>query len=155
MSAFATLDQVVTRYPSEATILAADEVTRVRDDARIAAALSDASSEIRGILYARYTEAELGRATSESAAVLQLYCIDIALYRVALSMGRSNERIKERYDAAIARLTAIAQGKGALAIEGAGGVDPETGAGEGDASPNEVLIVGPERMFTRERMRGI
>ncbi|WP_336801555.1 phage protein Gp36 family protein [Kaistia sp. MMO-174] len=155
MTAFATLAQVIARYPSEATILAADETTRLRDDARIEAALGDASAEIRSILFARYTEAELGRVTPASAEVLQLYCIDMALYRVALSFGRSNERVKERYEAAIARLTAIAIGKGALSIEGSassGGDGPDGAAGSG--SPNEALVVGPERVLTRDRLVG-
>lgn len=151
MTAFATLAQVVARYPNEATILAADETTRQRDDARISAALDDGSAEIRGILFSRYTEAELGNLSTASAEILRLYCIDIGLYRVALSFGRSNERIKERYDAAIARLTAIATGKGALTFEG-GSAEPVDGGGP--VSPNEALVVGPYRVFTRDRLSG-
>lgn len=151
MTAFATLAQVIARYPNEATILAADETTRLRDDTRISAALDDGSAEIRGILFSRYTEAELDSLSLASAEILQLYCIDIGLYRVALSFGRSNERIKERYDAAIARLTAIATGKGALTFVG-GSIEP--GEGSASVSPNEALVVAPDRVFTRERLSG-
>jgi len=151
MAAFAALADVIARYPQEATVLAADETTRLRDDARITTALADASAEIRGILFARYTPAELGSPTPESAEILSLYCIDIALYRVALSFGRSNERVKERYDAAIARLTAIAAGKGALTFEGTSAGTVEAG---GTSSPGEVLIDAPERLMTRDRLKG-
>lgn len=116
---YATLADVIARYPAEATILAADEQTRQRDDARIEASLVDGALEIRAILSARYTPAELGSLDADSRAILSIYQMDIALYRVALSYGRSNERVKDRYDAALKRLEAIAAGKGALTIEGA------------------------------------
>lgn len=154
---YATLTDVLTRYPSEATTLSADEVTRLRDDARIEAALVDGSYEIRAILSARYTPAELSRLDAGSRSVLSIYQIDIALYRVALSTNRSNERIRERYDAAIKRLEAIAAGKGALTLDGADGDDAGTGSGAGSGSeigPAEVVVVAPERMFTRDRLRG-
>lgn len=151
MAAFASLADVLARYPQEATVLAANETTRMRDDSRIDAALLDASAEMRGILFARYTAAELATLAPDSAEILALYAIDIALYRVALSFNRSNDRVKERYETAIARLTAIAGGKGALTFEGAS-VD---GAGAGGAgSPGAVLIEAPCRTMNRDRLRG-
>jgi phage gp36-like protein len=155
MTPFATLADVLARYPSEATVLAADETTRVRDDARIAAALDDATAEIGAILAARYTRTELEGIDDDSRAVLRIYATDIALYRVALSLSRSNERIKERYDVAIARLQAIAKGAAALTFDGTGGTGA---AGAGDPpsseSPNQTVVVGNERVMTRDRLRG-
>ncbi|RAI25303.1 hypothetical protein CH338_31400, partial [Rhodoplanes elegans] len=78
------------------------------------AGLDDATAEVRAILAARYTRDELSRLDDDARATLRLYTIDIALYRVALSFGRSNDRIKERYDVAIQRLAAMAAGKAAL-----------------------------------------
>lgn len=152
MPAFAALADVIARYPSEATILAADETTRQRDDSRIEAALDDATAEVRAILTARYTPEELERPDTYSRATLRIYTTDIALYRVALSFGRSNERVKERYDVAIARLQAIASGKAALTFDNPAGAGPAAPAAA--TSPNEAVVVGNDRMFTRDRLRG-
>lgn len=150
MTPYATLEQAEARYPTELITLAADEATGVRDDARIHGALADATAEIRSILKARYSVAELDRLDADSLATLAVFCIDIMLYRVALSFARSNERIKERYEATIKRLEAIAAGKGGLSFDD-GGDGP--GAPGAAASPNEVIIDAPaERMFDVRRM---
>lgn len=156
MTAFAVLSDVLARYPSEATVLAADETTRQRDDSRIEAALDDGSAEVRAILAARYTRDDLDRIDDDSRAALRIYTTDIALYRVALSFGRSNERVKERYDVAIARLQAIAKGAAALTFDGPGG-GGSAGAGgqpQGGVSPNEAIVVANERVLTRDRLGG-
>lgn len=150
---YATIDDIDARHPAELILLAADENSGIVDDGRVSAALVDASAEVRAILKARYSSAELGRLDSESLDTLRFYTIDVALYRIALSFARSNERIKERYEAAIKRLEAIAAGKGGLSFEGGtGGDDPSL---TGPASPNEVIVDVPERMFTRDRLRGL
>ena len=156
MTAFATLSDVLARYPSEATVLAADETTRQRDDSRIEAALDDGTAEVRAILAARYTRDELDRVDDDSRGVLRIYTTDIALYRVALSFGRSNERVKERYDVAIARLQAIAKGSAALTFDGPGGGGSGAAGAEpaGGVSPNEAIVVANERVLTRDRLRG-
>ncbi|KPF98811.1 hypothetical protein IP86_10805 [Rhodopseudomonas sp. AAP120] len=155
MIAFATLADVLARYPSEATVLAADETTRVRDDSRIEAALVDGTAEVRAILAARYTRDELERIDDDSRGILRIYTTDIALYRVALSFGRSNERVKERYDVAIARLQAIAKGNAALTFDGPGGGGSGGGLQPpGTVSPNEAIVISAERVLTRDRLRG-
>ncbi|MGX1100250.1 gp436 family protein [Amorphus sp. MBR-141] len=151
MIPFVTLADLDARHPAELITLAADEQTGVRDDVRIELAIADAGAEIRAILKARYSADELGRIDGDSRETLKIYAIDIALYRVALSFSRSNERIEERYKSAIKRLEAIAAGKAALTFSGSEGSD-ET-ANEA-ASPNEVLIDAPERIFTRDRTWG-
>ena len=152
-TAFASLADIEERHPAELITLAADEQTGLRDDVRIERAIEDAGAEIRGILKARYSGADFERLDSDSLATLKLYSIDIALYRIALAFDRSNERIEERYKMAIKRLEAISSGKGGLSFEGqtAGANDlPAT-----ETSPNEVLIDAPDRMFTRDRMKGL
>ena len=152
MTDFATLEDIETRYPRELIILAADEETGVRDDARVLAAIRDASVEVRAILRARYTTDDIARFDTDSRDALKVYTIDIALYRIALAFSRSNERIEERYKVALKRLEAIAQGKAALSFQdGTGGTPGE----ENLTSPNEVVLDAPERLFTRERMRGL
>ena len=59
MTAYATIGDLEARYPHELTLLAADEQTGLRDDVRIGHALTDASIEIRAILNARYSPADL------------------------------------------------------------------------------------------------
>lgn len=152
MSVYATIADLEARYPQELGLLAADESTGLRDDNRITLALSDASIEIRAILQARYSPAELASVDAESRGILSIYCMDIALYRIALSFSRSSEIIKERYDASIKRLEAIAVGKGALTFTTGG--DGQTGGADapGSIGQNEVVLVAPERIFTRERL---
>ena len=149
MTVYAALADLQSRYPSELTLLAADEATGLRDDARITLALADASLEIRAILQARYSPADLASLDAGSLELLRVYCMDIALYRISLSFARSNEAIRERYDASIRRLEAIAAGKGALTFTGGGGAG---GADMGSVGQNEVVLVAPERMLSRERL---
>ena len=151
MTAYATIADLEARFPHELTLIAASEQTGLRDDVRIGHGLSDASIEIRAILAARYSAAELAGLDQSSLDVLKVYCVDIAFYRIALAFSRSTENIKERYDQAVKRLEAIASGKGALTTSaGAAGGDPVIDAG--DIGQNEVVVVGPERVFTRERL---
>ncbi len=152
-TAFATLDQLVARHPAELVLLAADETTGLRDDARVEAALLDASAEMRGILQARYTPADLDALDDLSREILAVYAMDVALYRVALSFSRSSDRLKESYDNAVKRLEAIAGGKGGLTVVsgGAGGTSSSTSDDVVEIGPNGVVIDVPERIFTRDR----
>ncbi|PWE52152.1 DUF1320 domain-containing protein [Metarhizobium album] len=152
MTVYATIADLAARYPAELTLLAANEDTGLRDDVRIGHALSDSSIEIRAILAARYSPAELASLDEPSLDVLRVYCGDMALYRVALSFSRSTDAIKERYDQAVKRLEAIAAGKGALTTTGSG-----QGSAGGEGLPdgvgqNEVIVTAPDRVFTRERL---
>lgn len=151
MTAYATIADLEARYPAELALVAADEQTGLRDDIRIGHGLSDASIEIRAILAARYASADLAALDQPSLDVLRVYAMDIAFYRIALSFARSTDAIKERYDQAIKRLEAIAAGKGALTTTLTGSGDGASDTG-GDVGQNEVLVVAPERLFTRERL---
>lgn len=151
MPAFATIADLESRFPNDLALVAADEQTGQRDDVRIALGLDDATTEIRAILAARYSAEDLAALDETSLAVVKVYCIDIAFYRIALAFSRSTENIKERYDQAIKRLEAIAAGKGALTTTNAGGGNSPADTG-GDVGQNEVIVEGPERVFTRERL---
>lgn len=150
MATYATIADLEARFPSDLTLVAADETTGMRDDVRIGHGLDDASTEIRAILAARYSSAELASLDQTSLDVLRVYAIDIAFYRIALAFSRSTDNIKERYDQAIKRLEAIAAGKGALTTTTQSGGSTDEPAG--DVGQNEVVLVAPERMFTRERL---
>lgn len=146
---YATIADLEARHRDQLTLVAADEQTGMRDDVRIEAGLADASTEIRAILAARYSSSELNALDDDSRAVLRVYCMDIAFYRIALAFTRSSDAIKERYDQAIKRLEAIAAGKGALTTIGGGAAGGSDG---GEVGQNEVIVEAPARMFTRERL---
>lgn len=153
---FASRAELQARHPNEIAVLAADETTRQVDPARIEAALDDVSTEIRAILGSRYTAAELDRVDDAGAAVLRLFAMDMALFRVAYP-PRVTEAIKARYDTAVARLRDMARGVGALTITPSGTTPPipgQPGEPGGNGSPNEVLISANERLFTRRRFAG-
>jgi phage gp36-like protein len=157
LAPFATLADIQQRHPREIAVLAADETTRTVDPVRVERACEDASMEIRSILQQRYTAQDLAQLTAESLGLLKLYCIDIAMHRVALSFSRSTEQLKERADTAFKRLSLIATGKGALETTGSSGVAAGSNAtldGVGPIAPAEPVIVANERLFTRGRYAG-
>lgn len=151
MQPYATIADIEARFRDQLTLVAADEQTGLRDDLRIEKGLLDASIEIRGILAGRYSPAELSSLDADSLSLLRLYCIDVAFYRIALDFSRSTENIKERYDQTIKRLEQIAAGRGALTSTSAPSASGDT-TDVSDIGQNEVVLVAPERMFTRERL---
>lgn len=146
---FATTADVQARYPSEAALLCADETTRLPDWDRFDAALSDVSMEVRIILQARYTPAQIDDLDAQSRGALRLFAIDMSMYRVAVSYARSTDELKSRYDIAVARLEGIASGKkGGLTF------NSNIDGANTNGSPGEAIVVAPERQFTREKMGG-
>lgn len=152
---FATLQDLETRYPAELITLAADESTGVRDDDRIVAVLRDVTVEARAILLARYSRADLDRLDDDARDVLRVYAMAMALYRVALSFARSSERLKEGYDGAVKALQAIAAGKGKLGLTDDGGAPAPLPPGSDGANNGNVLVESAERVFSRDRLRGM
>ncbi|SON55813.1 Mu-like prophage protein gp36 [Hartmannibacter diazotrophicus] len=148
--AYATIADLEERYPDELVLLAADGATGLRDDDRITAALDDASIEVKSILQARYSAAELALLDADGLAIVKVYTMDIALFRIAISFSRLTDDIRERYKSALKRLEAIAAGKGALTFTGGGTPDPNDAS-----SQNAVLVSAPERVFTRARQGGL
>ncbi len=156
LAPYATLDDIATRYPRELTVLAADETTGVRDDARINAVIPDVTAEIRSILVQRYRRDELARLDADSLTLMRSYAIAMTLYKVALSFTRSSERVQDRYDNAVAALRAIAKGSGALTF------DPDPDAAQSSVDPavavvdnTAVIFESNERLFTRTRTQGL
>ncbi|QLP98513.1 MAG: DUF1320 family protein [Rhodoblastus sp.] len=150
--AYATVEELMARHPNEAALVAADETTRLADPTRLAHALEDASLEIRSILAARWSKADLERLDEDGAATLAVYACDIALYRAALSASRLTEEMRERAQAALKRLEGLAAGRGALTFLGVGGAAGE--ATEMVTSPGDVLVDGPPRVFSRRAYGG-
>lgn len=143
--AYATLGDLMARHPDEVVLLGASSSTGLLDESRVAAALEDASIEARAILQARYSPAELQSLDVDGLATLKLYVMDIALYRVALAFSRLTDEIRDRYQAAVKRLEAIAAGKGALSIAGA---TPVTSASD-ETSSGGAMILAADPFFPR------
>ena len=146
MAAFATLADLQERHPQEVVLLGADETTGLLDEVRVVRALDDASVEARTILAARYSPAEIARIDDDGLAILRIYVMDIALYRAALSFSRLTDEIRERYQAAVKRLEAIAAGKGALSITGEPAAGGDTGV---ETSGGGAAIASAEPFFPR------
>ncbi len=149
---FAVPADVQERFPSEAAALCADEQTRLPDWTRFDAALADASLEMRAILAARYSAAQLAAVDDDSSAVLEILAIDMAMYRVALSFSRTTDQIKARYDSAVKRLEGIAAGRGAL---NPATPAPAAGGDLSGSTPHEAIVEIAPPHFGRQRLRDL
>lgn len=84
--------------------------------------------------------------------LLKQFCVDIALYRLALSRDVLSEEHRRRYEDTIRHLDRIARGTASLNLPGP--ADPETGDIPPTA-PHPIVAGGPAREFTRDKMRGL
>jgi len=139
---YASQDDIVTIYTSDALVVADRDGDGVPDAAAITRALSSASSEIDASLAVRY---DLPLAGTHD--ILTQYCVDIALYRLAGSSATMTEELRQRYEDAMKGLADIATGKKRLNIAA------EPGEDTSESGPNPVTTGGPPRLFSREKMR--
>lgn len=140
---YATQEDIVTLYTADALVVADRDGDGVPDAAAIARALASASSEIDASLGVRYD-----LPLSSSHDILTQYCVDIALYRLAGSSATMTEELRQRYEDAMKWLDHIATGKKRLNIPAVPGEEPS------DAGPNPLVVSGPARLFSRDKMRG-
>ena len=150
---FAQTSDVQARFPAEAAILCADEQTRLPNWVRFDEALGDVSMEMRAILAARYSAGQLAAIDDDSAAVLRLFAIDMAMYRVALSFSRTTDQIKSRYDNAVKRLEALSAGKGALNPATPATVPGPSGGDLAGSTPHEAIVQIEPPDMRRRRLR--
>lgn len=109
------------------------------DAALVAEHLDLASVEIDGYLGSRYS-----LPLSSAPAILTNFCVDIAVFNMYSRRQGPPEYWQKRYDNAVAFLKMVAAGKITL---GAG--DPD-----GNAEKNTPQMSGPDRIFTRDGMKG-
>ena len=143
--AYATQADIVTLYSEDALYVADRDGNGVPDAAAIERALSSASGEIDSFLATRY-QVPIETPTD----LLIQFCVDIAIYRLALGRAVQTEEHRTRYDDAIERLKLIASGRAALVLP----ADPEADPDE-DTGPRPIVTSGPPREFTRDKMRGL
>jgi phage gp36-like protein len=150
---FALTADVQARFPNEAATLCADEQSRLPDWSRFDEAMGDVSMEMRAILAARYSAEQLGALDDDSNAVLKLFAIDMAMYRVALSFSRTNDQIKARYDNAVKRLEGIAAGRGALNPATPATLPGQSGGDLAGSTPHEAIVQIAPPDWGRRRLR--
>lgn len=138
---------IIERYGQEFYDALADpDMDGNPDVARTERAVEDASSLIDGYLGTRY---ELPLAVVPQ--VVKRICIDIAAYHLCPDASAMTDIIEKRYEAAIKICKDISAGRASLgeAEPKGGALDPGT-IGQGD-----VLVSGPERIMSRENLKGM
>lgn len=145
--AYATEADIVELYGADALYVADHDGDGASDTAAVERALSSASDEIDSHLAVRYTVP-----LEDTPSVVRQWCVDIALYRLALSHTVLTEEHRTRYEDALKALKNVADGKQRLVFPADGG---STGEPEEDLGPNPIVTGGPEREFTRDKMRDL
>lgn len=132
-------------------LLTLDPETTQRDQAKISEAVLDASAIIDSYAARRYA---LPLVLSDAGVrMTRGLCADLAVYRLAVTADRMTEIIARRQEQAIKFLEAVAAAKAEIAVAAVAG---GAGATPGPAiSPNEPVIVAPERVFDRNTLRSI
>lgn len=134
-------------YGLELLYIVADrDRDQVLDTAAIASALELATSEINSKLSIRYP-VPLPVVSDD----IKRICIDIAVYRLALSADALTKEIERRYE--IAREDLMAMAKGTIGI-GIPSADPKPAAGS-DLIGGEIMVSGNDRLMTRQQLRGL
>jgi len=142
--AYATQSDIVELYGPNALYVADRNGDGVADAEAVTRALSSATDEIDSYLAVRYR-----LPLPAVPGILRQYAVDIALYRLALARDVLSEEHRVRYDDTIAALKRIAKGEAALVLPS----DPE--AEDDGQGPRPIVTGGPERIFSREKMRGL
>lgn len=147
--AYASQADITLIYSPDALYVADRDGDGVPDAPAIARAMVSASGEIDSYIGARYS-----LPLDETPALLVQFCVDIAVYRLALARDVLTEEHRRRYDDTIKHLKDIARGSAALIFSVAGGGDAGSESAA-PARPQPIVSGGPERLFTRAKMRGL
>ncbi len=146
---YATRDDIVELYGVNALVVADRDGSGEPDEDAVQRALAFATGEMDTYIGRRYS-----LPLPASNQHLAQLCVDIALYRLALSQEVATTEHRKRYDDALLVLTKIADGRAALSL-------PVTDPGDGEAGdpeitgPQPIVAGGPERLFSREKMRDL
>ena len=116
------------------------------DAPKVARALDDAAALIDGYISLRVT-----LPLPSVPAVLKNLSIDIAMYRLATDAGLLSEDARKRYEDAIQFLRDVAAGRASIPLPAQPGATPSAET----ASPQTVILDGPQRLFSRTSLRGL
>ena len=109
-------------------------------DARLEQALDDATSEIN-----TYIAKAVTLPLADPPHILTVICRDLAMHRLYVNLGHDTEVFANLRRDAISTLKSIARGETSI------GDDDGDGA---LTSPGVAMTDGPERQFTRDRLKG-
>lgn len=110
-------------------------------DTRLEQALDDASSEIN-----TYIAKVVNLPLADPPHILTVICRDLAMHRLYVNLGHNSEVYDRLRRDAIATLKSIARGETSIGDDG-----------DGDStltSPGVAMTDGPERLFTRDSLKG-
>jgi len=105
--------------------------------------LAAATAEMDGWLARRYPTVPVA-----AAATLRMHAVRIATYHMASTAQSMTDEIDARYKASISYLRAVSKGDADLP-------GTQTAAGPEGQGTGEVQIVAPERLFTRDKLKGL
>ncbi len=150
---YATQSDIVALYGANALVVADRDGNGVADEAAVTRALESAGDEINSYLAVRYTVP----VPAPAPQILIQLCVDIGVYRLALSADVLSAEHRQRYEDALAMLKRLAKGEAALVLA----ADPNAPPADPDAptalndGPQPIVVGGPERVFSRDKMRGL
>ena len=110
------------------------------DDAKLAAALDDATAEINGYIAKRVT-----LPLADPPDRLRVVCRDLAVHRLYVNVGRVTEAQDKLRESALAYLEMVRDGKVSIG--------DATGGDEAQVSEGAVLVEGADRAMTRDSLR--
>ena len=141
---YAAPQDMINRYPNRDLVQLTNDdptVTTV-NTTMLQQVLNDASAEIDGYLGGRFT-----LPLTDPPEVLNRVASDIAMYRLqALRPLHDVSDARQRYEDAIAMLSKVAAGELTLGIA--------TDGNETAISPAAEVVEGPERVFSRDTLKG-
>lgn len=144
--AYATAADITDLYGADALVVADRDGDGAADLVAVDRAIASASAEIDAYIGTRYA-----LPLASTPAHLVTVCIDIAVYRLALSADVLTDEHRRRYDDARAFLKMVSEGKATLQIVAAtDGTDPTAATG-----PRPIVAEGPPRLFSRDELRDI
>ena len=130
-------------------MLAMDRLSQLRDVNRVSAALDSASAQMDGYLARRYRLPIT--ATPGGKLTLKKLCADIAVYDLATSGEQMIDIIQARYRQAVDLLRDVAAARAEIDLVPQSGADP----GPAIITSNEPVLVGRDRLFSRDSLRGM
>ncbi len=144
---YASWQDISDLYGQSALVVADHDRDGAPDYGPITRALISASDEIDSYIGARFT-----LPLDRIPGLLTQFCVDIAVYRLALSADVLTDEHRRRYDDRIKHLKLIADGTATLIIppDPDAPVDPDAPEPTG---PRPIVAEGPPRLFSREQMR--
>ncbi|MBR3371175.1 MAG: DUF1320 domain-containing protein [Rhodobacteraceae bacterium] len=143
--AYATPADIADIYGPDALLVADRDGDGMAETAAVARALTAASEEIDSHIGVRYR-----LPLPAVPGLLRQLAVDIALYRLAATADVQSEIHRTRYEDARATLKRLAEGKAALVLPPEPQAEPTP-----DTSPRPIVTGGPDRIFSREKMRGL